>query len=104
MITMRLWPAAEQGPGWYVGASQIAGRGVFAGRDYPAGDKIAQGITKWGKITDFGSWINHSWTPNTQLDVDWYLRTITPVAKNTEFTLDYRQTPWFVDKPDPKWS
>jgi hypothetical protein len=25
------------------------------------------------------------------------------VGKGTEVTLDYRETPWYAAKPDPRW-
>jgi SET domain-containing protein len=57
---------------------------------------------------DFGAWINHSWTPNTYLKWNtesgvWDVVASQDLIRDSELTLDYRDTPFYVKKPDKNW-
>lgn len=98
--------------------SKIHGKGVIAQRPLQRGEIIGKGIDfkYWFDVLpipfvteDLGSWINHSYEPNCVLvwDNDAWCYWITagvPIAANDEMTLDYRNTPWYIDGPEPHFS
>lgn len=95
---------------YYIAPSPIQGVGVFASRDFQAGEFIEVGIDAvLGRITKgFGNLINHSWTPNAQViwnPTTWTYDCVakTTIPAQTEITIDYHETPWFIKKPDPNW-
>lgn len=97
---------------WYVAKSAIHGNGVFAARSFLAGEKIDTGIEFFlfllPIITAFGRKINHQWTPSAQLRYNSQDHTYDVHAKNDiehgeEITLDYRDTPFFIDGPKCEW-
>jgi hypothetical protein len=95
---------------WYIGKSKIHGNGVIVSRDVGSGQWI--GIAAryiFGLIPDitddFGSMINHSYTPTSEIRYDhhrdvWALFSLWKLPQNTEVTVDYRKTPWFIAGPE----
>jgi len=58
--------------------------------------------------TDLGKWLNHSYNPNSFLYYSpenkiYYLIANQYISKDTEITVDYRHTPWFIKKPEPHY-
>lgn len=97
---------------FHIGPSAIHGQGIILDKFYKPGDRIAIGIYYgflFPVITDnFGKWINHSWNPTGYLDWDnnrraWWVAAKYNLYPGTELTVDYRFTPDFIKKPDPKW-
>jgi hypothetical protein len=96
---------------FYLADSQIHGKGTWASRTLKPGDQIDVGIDYalglLPYVTEyFGRYINHSWYPNSHLeyiDNKYYLVATKTIPKNTEITMDYRMTPWYIVPPDPKW-
>jgi SET domain-containing protein len=94
---------------YYRSNSNIHGQGVFAMLDLTPDEPIDVGIDHCFWIIpyvtdDFGSYINHSWTPNTYLEYDkdehkYWIKAIGNISANEELTLDYQKTPWFILGP-----
>lgn len=92
---------------WYLSKSLIHEDGVFAARNIISGEMIDTAI-RFERITSFGSKINHSWKPCAKLIFDnknceYNVVAIENIDKDREITIDYRQTPTFIKKPDPNW-
>lgn len=97
----------------YLAKSTIQGQGLFTQLSLQPDQPIGVGIQFYLNLvpiitSDFGTMINHSWTPNTYLRYNWTRDCYEIIAKvaipaNAELTLDYRETPWFIVKPDPNW-
>ena len=101
---------------FYIGESKIEGKGVLASRDLKQGQSVGVGI-QWEfgwiipspVITDhLGRWINHSYKPNTELRWDWkkwawIIVTTKSVSRNEELTLDYSDTPPYIEGPLPHY-
>lgn len=96
---------------YYLSPSKIQGGGIFSNIFLPK-DKIIDLAITWDlgllpHITkNFGQLINHSWTPNSylkEIDGKFYVIPKENLPPHTEITLDYRDTPWFVTKPNPNW-
>ena len=94
------------------GKSNIEGTGVFTTMPIHQGQTIGVGIWYYLGIipivSSFGSKINHSWSPTTEVLYDkknWIYNVIAKydLEPNTEVTVDYRNTPNFIKKPDPNW-
>ena len=96
---------------YYIGNSKIHGRGVFLNKNLKRDSPIDIGIGFTFFIfpyvtSNFGSYINHSNRPNTYLKYSngsYYVTTLRDLDKNVELTLDYRDTPWYISKPEPNW-
>jgi len=103
-----------------VGASKIQGKGVLAAHKLEKGDSVGQAIEYewWGGIIplpvitkDLGVWINHSYKPNAMLEwrsekgqpSAWYLVTTEPIEKGGEVTLNYEDTPWYIEGARPHY-
>jgi len=97
---------------WYVGKSSIAGQGVFALLPIQAGENIDISFNyfiidgeRYPYITEFGSWVNHSWKPNTSVEYDskngvYYIQARRYIPVDTEITADYRESPEFIEGPE----
>lgn len=91
--------------------SNIHGIGVFSTRRINKDDII--GVPLYMRyiifpvITeDIGRKINHSYEPNSYLRKDsngakWDLVAIKDIAKGKEITINYNDTPWFIDNAMP---
>ena len=90
--------------------SNIHGNGVFSNKYIPKNKYIDIGIEmKFSGylpvITKgFGDMLNHSYNPNCRLfyrkkDSHYWIIANKNIGANTELTVDYRFTPWFIDGP-----
>lgn len=89
--------------GWYIADSEISGKGVFAGKEYKAGDTVGLAMTKGDKdefdsqiwnLTVLARYCNHQQKPNVQLVKDgdkFDLVASEPIAEDDELVSDYRQ-------------
>jgi len=87
--------------------SKINGIGLFATKNYSPNKTLFRAVDNHS-ITRTGSLINHSWTPNTKLvkvgpNETYDIVSNRPIKINEELTVDYRDTPDFIAKPDPNW-
>lgn len=103
---------------YFIGASEIHGNGVMASRNLKENETVALGIGFRYNIIpyvtpEFGSFINHSYTPTGYLcyiycDNDenregWYVKTYKPLKKGEEVTVNYEHTPWYIEGPLPHY-
>ena len=89
--------------------SKIHGKGVIAEKYIPTGHIIGIAMTFSFIIVPhitqgLGIWINHSHNPNAYIyyympDNVYYLVSNKPINKNEEITMDYNDTPWYIQKP-----
>ncbi len=89
--------------------SNIHGTGVFSIEHIKKNEIIDKGIVFMfifiPQVTDyFGRWINHSFNPNSYLfycpiDNVHYVIAKYNIPMNTEITIDYRETPWYINRP-----
>lgn len=96
---------------WVISKSKIEGIGVFSAfdikKDSFIGTVIVYVLYFFPVITrDFGSMINHSHNPNSKLEYNedkrtWELLAIKDIFLGTEITVDYDDTPWFIEKSKP---
>ncbi len=91
--------------GWHIAKSDIEGDGVFASRDYIAGDRIGLALTEAGKddggndqwnLTVFAQHCNHQTKCNTLLvpssdGASFDLIAKEDIEADTELTVDYMQ-------------
>ena len=94
---------------FYIGPSQIEGKGVLATRTLQKGERIGEAIVyePWfgwlpiPMITEhLGVWVNHSYQPNAELrwiNYAWQIVTIKQVKRDDEITVDYSHTPWYIE-------
>ena len=107
----------------YVAPSEIHGKGVFSSAPFQLNHIICHVFDFFEThdihqrrihITFFGSYINHSFQPNTKvfllpspsphsLSVEYYLVAIRFIPAKTEITANYNDTPPFIAKADPSW-
>ncbi len=88
--------------------SPIEGWGIIAQTNFAPKQIIGVGIyyiiRLFPIIThDLGSWINHSDTPNCRIiysdkDDIYEVVAIKNIPTNTEITIDYKDTPWYIVK------
>jgi SET domain-containing protein len=96
---------------YVIAPSPIHGQGVFATRrirkDEVIGLPLYVRFYIFPVITEeLGRKINHSYKPNAILKkspdaLEWYLVAIMDIAKDEEITMNYQDTPWFIDRPMP---
>lgn len=90
--------------------SNIHGTGVYANTFIPKNNIIGIAMTFkfifYPYITDdLGKWINHSYKPNSfiyyyPLENVYFLIANQDIPENTEITMNYRNTPWYIKKPE----
>jgi hypothetical protein len=104
-VTLLKAAEANASPGWFIGPSDIAGNGVFAAKDYLAGDRLGQALIFAGKdsgdndqwtLTVFGQHCNHQRQCNALLVAEqgrqsFWLIAKEPITADTEITVDYEQ-------------
>jgi len=86
---------------YYIDKSPIHGEGVFTQQFIPRGSKIGVVITFTQDgldVTPLGSKINHQTNCNCTLQKDkiYYAVALEDLLPNTEITIDYKDTPWFI--------
>jgi SET domain-containing protein len=91
---------------WYLSDSQIHGVGIYTKEFLKTGQMIDVAIDENGIVTYFGSKINHSWNPNSnlyKLNNKYYMVAIKDIQPFTEITANYMNTPDFIKKPSFDW-
>lgn len=88
---------------WYVGSSEVAGQGVFAGKDYEPGDRIGIAMTdgdedefgaKIWNLTELARYCNHQNKNNVDIEKDgdrFHLVAIEPIEQDEELVSNYWQ-------------
>ena len=88
---------------WYVGSSEVAGQGVFAGKDYEPGDRIGIAMTDGGEdefsakiwnLTELARYCNHQNRNNVDIEKDgdrFHLVAIEPIGQDEELVSNYWQ-------------
>ena len=85
---------------YYIDDSEIHEDGVFANYDISPNETIGLAISEM-IITDLGSKINHKNNPNAKVKKskdNYYLISTEKIPEESEITLNYKDTPWFIDK------
>lgn len=110
-------------PDFTIGKSGIEGLGLYTKRRRLKGEKLFVAITSNKIVTKVGSKINHcpgkfknqaeaaySVLPNTYLSTkpdqdtgEWWIIAARDVSAGEELTVDYTNSPDFINKPDPRW-
>jgi SET domain-containing protein len=96
---------------YQIAKSEIHGEGVLATKSIKKDEVIGLPLYMVAWIfpvitKELGKKINHSYKPNAYLKKDpselkWYLIAHKNIAINEEITINYNNTPWFIDKPMP---
>jgi len=88
---------------WYTGKSEVAGQGVFAGKDYEPGDRIGIAMTDGGEdefsakiwnLTELARYCNHQNKNNVDIEKDgdrFHLVAIEPIEQDEELFSNYWQ-------------
>jgi SET domain len=94
---------------WKIKKSKIHGKGIYLTKSFKKNEQIGVGIDYYlGFLpyvtSEFGSWINHSFKPNTRLEYSdkdkvYYIISNEYLPSNTELTLDYKKTPFYIQGP-----
>jgi SET domain-containing protein len=110
-------------PDFTIEKSKVDGLGLFTKRRRLKDEKLFIAITSNKAVTKIGSKINHcpgrfknpadarySMLPNTYLSSTpekdtgvWWIIAARDIRAGEELTIDYTNTPDFINKPDPKW-
>jgi len=104
ILSQRL-PAFEKlaGDNWYVGQSEVAGQGVFAGKDYEPGEiidvsMVDGGQDEWGSkiwnLTTLSRYCNHQANNNVAIKKDggkFNLVAVKPISQDDELFANYRE-------------
>lgn len=98
----------------YLKKSDIHGMGIFAKHNINKNSRIGVAINYYLGIIphitpEFGTMINHSYTPNSRLKYNdnkqvYQLVANVNIPKDAEITLDYRKTPWYIMGPETHYS
>lgn len=103
---------------YYIGDSDIHGKGVMAARNLRKDEIVGLGIAFRVVIPyvtpEFGSYINHSYSPtaylwwydgieNSEDEMGWYVRAIKPIRRDQEITVNYNDTPWYIEGALPHY-
>lgn len=103
-----------------IGPSKIHGQGVVSTKNLECGESVGEAIVLewlWGVVPvpvitkDLGVWINHSYTPTTDLKwmskdgcpKAWHLVAARDLSRGDELTLDYAHTPWYIEGALPHY-
>lgn len=96
---------------YYIGKSNIHGKGVFSNTDLPTGTVVGPACYFYPPIktviTGMGKFINHSKQPNCRVvqttQNEWVLVANQNIKDDTELTIDYNNNPWFLKKAEPNY-
>ena len=80
---------------FYNALSSIHERGLFANRYFPYGTVLLKVVDNYGKVTENGRLINHSYTPNIILHREpdgWYAVAIIPIYQGKEILGNYKRS------------
>jgi len=92
---------------FYIGISEIHGSGVIATHKILKEESIGEGIIFalifFPIVTyDLGVWINHSYKPNASLqwiNNAWHIVANEKINPDEEITINYSDTPWYIEGP-----
>ena len=104
-----LWPPKDETETnlFFLQKSAIHGIGMFSKVHRSKGETLLHALSNDKKITKSGKFVNHSWTPNCDLQHfakrGWWLVANRDVVSGEEITANYSKTPGFIEKPDPIW-
>lgn len=91
---------------YYIGNSNIHGKGVFAKDDIPQGTMLGKITDPYPTLTELGKYLNHSNEANAHgmytSDSEHNLITTENIRRDTEITLNYSTMPGFQE-PNPEW-
>jgi SET domain-containing protein len=112
-------------PDFTLAPSEIQGIGLFTKRARAKGERLFVAIHANENVTPVGSKINHcpgkntdgdninaatTILPNTYLSEtpdkttgEWWIIALRNISAGEELTVDYTNTPDFINKPDPGW-
>ncbi len=93
-----------------IGKSDIHGDGVIAIKNLQADESIGEGIVfVWHSFIPIpyvtqhlGKWINHSYNPNAVLrwiNGAWHIVAYAHIRRGAEVTLNYSDTPFYIEGP-----
>jgi hypothetical protein len=97
---------------YLIGDSSIHGKGVLASHNLKEDEIVGLGIAFeyyfFPYVTpELGAFINHSYNPSAYLfwdeDQGWFVKTIKPLNKGEEITVNYENTPWYIEGPLPHY-
>jgi len=96
---------------YYVGDSKIHGKGVMAARPLKGGEIIGEGIKYENAlpvVSNLGAWINHSSRPTAKLVRNeelkkWDIVAAADMEPASEITVNYDETPWFIERAQPHY-
>jgi SET domain-containing protein len=110
IISGTLLTALQNPDKFYIEDSKIHGKGVFAAKDYIKDEFIEVGISHTMIIPSitkgFGTMINHSYQPTAYLKYangNYNIHTLVNLKKGDEITINYNNTPWYIDGPAPHY-
>ena len=106
VILWFLWKQDTTNEHFWVGKSRIAGEGLFCSEPLMKDQRLFKAITSDHQITEDARKINHCNRPNTYMikeEDGWWVYAKKDLEKDTELSIDYRDTPDFIKKPDPSW-
>ena len=92
---------------FYVANSNIAGQGLFCSDPQTKGSRLFKALDLDHSIRDEVRKVNHCDRPNTYLvkeDDGWWVYAKRNLVKDEELSIDYRDTPDFIRKPEPEWT
>ena len=98
---------------YVIKASKIQGKGVHATEKIPENTVIDVGIyflfMIYPMVTEnFGAYLNHSYDPNSELRYDdekwqWMVVSTKLIKPGEEITMNYNNTPWYIQGPQPDY-
>ena len=89
--------------------SIIHGKGLMASVLITTGEIICNVVVMidgMPNITVAGSFVNHSYMPNSQLKLDgeeYFLVALAEINEGEEIVANYDFTPWYMQKPEDGW-
>ncbi|NRA75332.1 MAG: SET domain-containing protein-lysine N-methyltransferase [Planctomycetes bacterium] len=100
------------GTRWHPAQSDIHGLGAFASEPIQGGemvDYLVKGLRAGGLLggdrSKLGELVNHQSRPNGRMERvpsrtdQYYFRSLSDIEPDSELTIDYNDTPFFVAKP-----
>ena len=107
LVLYKSWFGKNTTEHFYVATSNIAGEGLFATEPAKKDQRLFKALDLDHTIRKEVRKVNHCHNPNTYLvkEVDgWWVYAKRDLAKDEELSIDYRDTPDFIKKPEPEWT
>lgn len=86
---------------FYTALSPYHGRGLFSNKYFPTGTILFKISDLRGNVTDFGKWVNHSYSPNIIVHKEkdgYYAVSAYPIYQGREILGNYNNTPDCLEK------